>query len=103
MDKEFLAIIFGIIGLITTGASTGVESKLWSMILVAVGVVSLGVSFSCYGYSFAYGMIAGGIIVWGSSFIFTKVKGESILTDVNWLTLIVGTIVAIIGGWILWK
>lgn len=103
MDKEFLTIIFGIIGLLATGASANVESKLWSMILVVVGVVSLGVSFSSYGYSFAHGMVAGGVLVWGGAFIFTKVKGEDILTDVNWLTLIVGTIIAIIGGWILWK
>ena len=100
MDEELIGIICGIIGFIATAASTSMGSKIVSLIVAAVGLVLLGVSFVCLDHPFAGGLIMGGVVMWGSSFVFAKIRGESVLVSINWLSLRVGTIVAIVGGWL---
>ena len=99
-DNLFLFILFGIIGLVA--AAIGPRVRFWGIAIVVAGIIFWGLAFSNYWFSFADGLLPGGIFVSGFSFIYGKVDGKYVLTRVNWPTLIIG-IIAVISGlvWVL--
>lgn len=97
MDKDYLSIILGIIALILIMRTPGIESKLWCLVLSFVSVVALSLSFLMYGKTFIYGIIASGIGLGGCSFAWAKIKGERVLVGVNWITLLLGILLTVVG------